>query len=186
MRTVKYLVWLDLEMTGLDPAADDILEIATVITDSELKIVAQGPELVIHQTERRLETMSDWCKEHHAESGLTERVRRSGLSLQQAEAQTLAFVSGLVEKETSPLCGNSVHQDRVFLARHMPALHDYLHYRNIDVSSLKELSFLWYPELPKFQKANRHTALEDIIESIDELRYYRRQLFRSSLSPETA
>lgn len=172
------LVWMDLEMTGLDSSIDRILEIATVITDTNLNIVEHGPELVIHQPDEVLANMNDWCKEHHGKSGLTEKVRAAGVTEKEAELVTLSFLKEYVEEFEAPLCGNSIHQDRNFLAKHMPDLHAYLHYRNIDVSSLKELTFRWFPELPKFKKANKHTALEDVIESIQELKYYREMVFK--------
>lgn len=172
------LVWMDLEMTGLDPSRDRVLEIATVITDTELNVIEKGPELVIHQEMSIMEMMNDWCREHHGISGLTEKVLRSEISEQKAEHETLAFLKKHVEKEQAPLCGNSIHQDRAFLAQHMPELHEHLHYRNIDVSSIKELTFRWYPDLPKFKKANKHTALEDILESIAELKYYKDTVFK--------
>ncbi len=172
------LVWMDLEMTGLEPATDKILEIATVITDSNLNIIEHGPELVIHQPDEVLSSMNDWCKEHHGNSGLTEKVKIAGVTEPEAEFVTLSFLKEYVEEFQAPLCGNSIHQDRNFLVRHMPDLNGYLHYRNIDVSSLKELSFRWYPNMPKFKKANKHTAMEDILESIEELKYYRQMIFK--------
>lgn len=178
MSTEDRLVWMDLEMTGLDADNDQILEIATVITDTDLNLIENGPELVIHQSEDVLNSMNDWCKEHHGASGLTEKVRNSRVSLSEAEQLTFDFIKQHVSLEQAPLCGNSIHQDRNFLAVHMPTLHEYLHYRNIDVSSIKELTFRWYPDLPKFKKANKHTALEDILESIEELKYYKQQVFR--------
>jgi oligoribonuclease len=172
------LVWMDLEMTGLEPATDKILEIATVVTDSDLNIIEHGPELVIHQPDSVLSNMNDWCKEHHGNSGLTEKVKVAGVTEPEAEFVTLSFVKEYVEEFQAPLCGNSIHQDRNFLVRHMPDLNAYLHYRNIDVSSLKELSFRWYPDMQKFVKANKHTAMEDILESIEELKYYRKMIFK--------
>jgi len=174
-----HLVWMDLEMTGLDPNRDTILEIATLVTNPDLDVVAEGPALVIHQPGEVLERMDDWNREHHAESGLTARVLASTVSMREAERRTLAFVSKYCPERTSPLCGNSICQDRRFLARHMIELEDYLHYRNLDVSTVKELARLWYPSGPEAPaKKHAHLALDDIRESIDELRFYRRHLFR--------
>lgn len=173
------LIWIDLEMTGLDTTRDHILEIATVITDSQLEVVAQGPVLAIHHPDAVLEVMDDWNRRTHAQSGLVDRVRESALSTADAEAQTLAFVEQYVPKNRSPLCGNSICQDRRFLARLMPRLDEYLHYRNLDVSSLKELARRWKPEVYSgFEKKNTHKALDDILESIAELRYYREHFMR--------
>lgn len=172
------LIWMDLEMTGLDAATDKILEIATVITDRDLNVIEHGPERVLYQSDEVLAGMNNWCKEHHGISGLIEKVKKSTISEKKAEAETLAFVKKYVDESQAPLCGNSIHQDRNFLVQHMPDLHNYLHYRNIDVSSIKELTFRWYPDLPKFKKANKHTALDDIIESIEELKYYRKKVFK--------
>ncbi len=174
------LVWMDLEMTGLDPDRDAILEIATIITDAELNIVAEGPEIAVHQPESVLRGMSDWCITHHGASGLTARVRASKIGLREAEQETLAFVRAHVEKGASPLCGNSIHQDRRFLARWMPELDSWLHYRNIDVSTIKELARRWYPDLSPPEKAGSHRALADIRESIAELAWYRAHVFASS------
>ena len=173
------LVWMDLEMTGLDPNTDRIIEMATIITDSELNVVAEGPVLAIRQPEERLAAMDDWNQKHHGESGLLDRVRKSQISQREAEAQTLAFLEQHVEKNQAPLCGNTIWQDRRFLARYMSDLERYLHYRIIDVSSLKELVARWRPELlDGFTKVNAHTALADIRESIAELRYYREHFIR--------
>ncbi len=172
------LVWMDLEMTGLDPERDTILEIATLITDNALTVLAHGPELAIHHPPAVLDGMNPWCREHHGASGLTDRVRASRVTMEQAEAQTLAFVRLHAAERSSPLCGNSVYQDRRFLARYMPALEAYLHYRNIDVSTVKELVRRWYPngQQPP-EKQHAHTALADIHESIAELQFYRRYFF---------
>ncbi len=178
MNNNNRLVWMDLEMTGLNPSRDRILEIATVVTDTDLNIIEQGPELIIYQPEEVLADMNDWCKEHHGQSGLVEKVGNSAISESQAEEETLEFLKKHVEKERAPLCGNSIHQDRNFLAVYMKQLDGYLHYRNIDVSSIKELTFRWYPDLPRFKKANKHTALEDILESVEELKYYRDKVFK--------
>jgi len=173
------LVWIDLEMTGLDPDACFITEIATIITDSELNVIAEGPSLVIHNTDEQLETLSDWSRETFTKSGLIERVRASEIDCAEAERQTLAFVREHCDERSSPLCGNSIHTDRAFLYRRMRALNDYLHYRNVDVSSFKEMLRRWYPErYDPPRKAGRHEALADIRESIDELRYYRRVFMR--------
>jgi len=177
MQHDDYLVWMDLEMTGLEPDIDTILEIATIMTDGELNIVAEGPNLVVHQHESVLEGMNDWCKQHHADSGLSERVRQSPLSMQDAEQQTLDFIAKYVKKGTSPLCGNSIHQDRRFLVPYMPTLEAYFHYRNIDVSTVKELARRWYKDLRVPKKQEEHLALADVRESIDELKFYRQQLF---------
>jgi len=171
------LVWIDLEMSGLDPDEDVILEIATIVTDGELEIVSEGPNLVIHQPEQILEGMDEWNTRHHAESGLTDRVRRSDVSEERAERQTLEFLRQHVDRDDAPLCGNSVYQDRRFLYRYMPDLEEYLHYRNVDVSSVKELVERWYADVEAPDKETRHRALDDIRESIEELRFYREQIF---------
>ncbi len=178
MPSDKNLVWIDLEMTGLDLQTCTILEIATVITDSQLNVVAEGPDLVIHQPDELLDAMDEWNTTHHGESGLTAAVKASTLSLADAEAQTLAFIREHCAEHTAPLCGNSIWQDRRFLARYMPTLEDYLHYRIIDVSSVKELVRRWYPtEVRPPYKDSNHRALDDIRQSIDELKYYREHVF---------
>jgi oligoribonuclease len=175
----KFLVWIDLEMTGLDPETDHILEIATIVTDGELNILALGPELVIHQSEEVLSSMNEWCIKQHGESGLTEKVRNSQVSLKEAEKLTLKFIRKLTGRAKVPLCGNSIGQDRMFLIKYMPKVIQHLHYRLVDVSTIKELSSRWYPNLPRFAKKTTHRALEDIQESIGELKYYREKLFIS-------
>ena len=173
------LVWIDLEMTGLDPERDVIIEIASVVTDSELDVVAEGPVVAIAQPRERLDAMDEWNRTHHGASGLLERVRASRVAERDAEAATLGFLEQHVEKGAAPLCGNTIWQDRRFLARHMPELEGYLHYRNIDVSSIKELVRRWRPELMTgFVKKNEHRALADIRESIAELAYYREHFFK--------
>jgi len=172
------LVWMDLEMTGLDPDVDTIIEIATIITDGKLNILAEGPSLVIHQPDDILDRMDEWNTKHHGESGLTAKVRASKLSLADAEEQTLAFIKQYVVKGESPLCGNSIHQDRRFLVRYMPTLEAYVHYRNIDVSTVKELGRRWYPAKKAPIKRAQHLALSDVRESIKELAFYRKHLFR--------
>jgi oligoribonuclease len=174
-----HLVWADLEMSGLDPERCTILEIATIITDGDLHIVAEGPLIAVHQPDAVLNAMDDWNREHHAASGLTARVRASTRSLADAERETLSFVQRFCPERTSPLCGNSIHQDRRFLVRYMPRLDAYLHYRNIDVSTVKELVRRWYPDGPQPpEKKHAHLALDDIRESIAELRFYRQHVFR--------
>ena len=172
------LVWIDLEMSGLDPEHDVILEIATIVTDGDLDILAEGPTLVIHQSDEVLEGMDEWNTKHHGESGLTERVRASEIDTAEAEARTLEFLRDHVEPQTAPLCGNSIGQDRRFLYRYMPELSEFLHYRSVDVSSIKELVTRWY-DLEPPEKDTRHRALDDIRESIDELRFYRDHVFKS-------
>lgn len=172
------LVWMDLEMTGLDAEGDVILEIATLVTDGELRIVAEGPDLAIHHDEATLARMDDWNVSHHTASGLLERVRESQVSVVEAEAVTLAFIQRHVVEHASPLCGNSVWQDRRFLVRHMPTLNNHLHYRNIDVSTVKELARRWRPDvLAGVRKQGAHRAMEDIRESIAELAHYREFFF---------
>jgi len=173
----KHLVWMDLEMTGLDPEVDTILEIATIITDEHLNIVAEGPNLAVHQPDAVLDAMNDWCKQHHGQSGLTGRVRASEITLAEAERLTLEFIREHVPERASPLCGNSIHQDRRFLVRYMPELESYVHYRNIDVSTIKELVNRWYPGVMIPAKQGEHLALADVRESINELRYYREKVF---------
>jgi oligoribonuclease len=174
------LVWIDLEMTGLHPQQDQILEIASIVTDNELRIICEGPVLAVNHDETVLRAMDDWNQRTHGASGLIERVRNSRLDLAAVEAQTLDFLQAHVTPGTSPLCGNSVCQDRRFLAQHMPRLERFFHYRLIDVSTLKELSVRWYPSLPRFKKSERHEALSDIRESIEELRYYRQTILRAA------
>lgn len=172
------LIWLDLEMSGLDPESCQILEIATVVTRADLEVVAEGPDLVIHHGDDVLDAMDDWNTTHHRDSGLTQAVRSASLSTDEAEQQTIEFLSGHCEPGKSPLCGNSIGRDRRFLLRHMPRLAEFLHYRNIDVSSIKEVVRRWYPALGEFEKQGSHRALGDIRESIGELRYYREHVFR--------
>ncbi len=174
------IVWVDLEMTGLDPEHDRILEAAVLITDAELNEVAEGPRVVVHQPEPVLAAMDAWCQEHHARSGLLAAVRTSRTTLERAEEELLDFVRRHVPERACPLGGNSVHQDRAFLRRHMPRLERWLHYRNVDVSTLKELVRRWYPEAyaTRPPKGEAHRALQDIRESLEELRYYRRAVFR--------
>lgn len=174
------LAWMDLEMTGLDPEQHVIVEIATLITDDDLEIVAEGPDLVVHATEEELARMDEVVVRMHTESGLLERIRSSSLTLADAGAQTLAFLREHVpEPRTVPLCGNSIGTDRRFLARHLPEIEEHLHYRSVDVSTIKELAKRWMPELLKEApvKAGSHRALDDIRESIEELRFYRKVLF---------
>lgn len=174
-----HLIWIDLEMTGLDPLNDHIIEIATLITDADLKVVAEGPSLAVHQSEAVLAAMDEWNTSHHGQSGLITRVRESSLNVAAAESMTLEFIKAWVPARTSPICGNSICQDRRFLARHMPELEAYFHYRNLDVSSVKELVARWAPEiLEGFKKRGQHRALDDIRESIEELRYYRETVFK--------
>lgn len=173
------LIWLDLEMTGLDPFRDQILEIATIITDGELRILAEGPVIAVHQPEGVLGGLDEWNRQHHGGSGLLDRVRASSHGLGDAESNTLAFLSRYVGAGKSPLCGNSICQDRRFLARLMPRLEGYFHYRNLDVSTVKILAQRWAPEVAEaFKKDGTHQALEDIRESIAELRHYREYLLR--------
>ncbi|MHB1543679.1 MAG: oligoribonuclease [Gammaproteobacteria bacterium] len=174
------LVWIDLEMTGLNPLEDRILEIATAVTGPDLRIIGQGPELAIHQPEAVLSTMSPWSEKHHAASGLTERVRASRHTEASAELETLRFLEKHVPAGLSPMCGNSICQDRRFLARWMPHLEAFFHYRNLDVSTLKELARRWSPGvLAGYRKESQHTALADVLDSIAELDYYRKTLWRS-------
>lgn len=175
----RHLVWIDLEMTGLDPDHCHIIEIATIVSTSQLELVAEGPDIRIHAGETELATLSDWSREHFTASGLLEACAASPTKLREAEEQTLAFLREHCKEGKSPLCGNSVHTDRAFLYRHMRELHDFLHYRNVDVSSFKEVLRRWYPkDYDPPRKAGKHEALADIRESIDELRYYRRAFLR--------
>lgn len=172
------LIWIDLEMTGLMPERDTIIEIATVVTDSELNILATGPVIAIHQPDQILLAMDEWNTRQHGQSGLTKRVQESTDTLRLAEQATLSFLSQWVEDGASPICGNSIGQDRRFLVRYMPKLEAYFHYRNLDVSTLKILANAWYPDIAKgFNKKGCHLALDDILESIEELKYYREHLF---------
>ncbi|WP_104035932.1 oligoribonuclease [Vibrio jasicida] len=173
------LIWVDLEMTGLDPETHKIIEIASIVTDSELNILAEGPVLAVHQPEEELAKMDNWCTNTHTSSGLVERVRNSDISEQDAVVQTIEFLEKWVPKGVSPICGNSIGQDRRFLYKHMPELEEYFHYRYLDVSTLKELTRRWQPEvLNGFSKQGTHLALDDIRESIAELKYYRETIFK--------
>jgi oligoribonuclease len=183
MPSSDYLIWIDLEMTGLKPDTDVIIEMATIVTDADLRIIAEGPVIAIHQPDPVLEGMDEWNKRTHGASGLITRVRESKYTMASAEQRTLEFVRALVEPNASPMCGNSICQDRRFLARYMPTLEGFFHYRNLDVSTLKELARRWAPGIvPGFSKQGEHKALADIRESIRELEYYREHL----LAPEYA
>ncbi len=175
------LVWMDLEMSGLDPKTCKILEIASLVTDKDLNVLEQGPAIAVHQGEEVLSVMDDWNKHHHGLSGLTEAVRKSSINLEEAEKLTLAFIQKHCGPKSSPLCGNTIYQDRRFLIEYMPTLEDYLHYRLVDVSTIKELVKRWYgPEFQAPQKKQKHKALEDILETIEELKFYREKVFKSA------
>ena len=174
------LIWLDMEMTGLNPDSDRIIEVAIVITDSQLQTLAESPVLVVHQPDAILEAMDQWNKSTHGRSGLVDKVKASQLNESQVETQMLAFLQQHVPSNTSPMCGNSICQDRRFMARWMPALERYFHYRNLDVSTLKELARRWKPEiLSGIVKHGKHEALADIYESIEELKYYRENFIQA-------
>ncbi|MDH5183671.1 MAG: oligoribonuclease [Gammaproteobacteria bacterium] len=175
------LIWIDLEMTGLEPLEDRVIEIATIVTDANLTILAEGPVFAIHQSDEVLVQMDEWNTSHHGASGLIERVRASQVDEKEAAQKTIEFLSDYVSSATSPMCGNSICQDRRFLAQHMPELEVYFHYRNLDVSTLKELAIRWRPDMMEnFSKKGAHLALDDIRESIDEMRFYRENFLRLS------
>ncbi len=170
------LIWVDMEMTGLQPDSDRVIEIAMLVTDPQLNVLATGPVLVLHQPDEVLDAMDAWNKSTHAKSGLIEKVRASRLAEAEAERQALEFLAAHVPANSSPMCGNSICQDRRFLARWMPRLEAHFHYRNLDVSTLKELVRRWKPELKSFAKEGKHEALADILESIEELKFYRKNV----------
>jgi oligoribonuclease len=173
------LVWIDMEMTGLDPETCVVLEIATIVTDAQLNILATGPVVAIHQSDDVLDNMDEWCVKIHGGTGLTERCKQSDVSVELAAQLTIDFLKDYVPIGKSPLCGNTIGQDRRFLVKYMPSLEAYFHYRNIDVSTIKELTARWQPEIVKgFKKKGVHLALDDIIESIDEMKYYRKTVFK--------
>ena len=179
VRNEMRLVWFDMEMTGLDPEKERVIELAAVVTEPDLTVVAESPVLVVHQPETLLQAMDKWNQSTHGKSGLIEKVRASSLTEEQAQAQMIEFLSKHVPPGKSPLCGNSVSQDRRFMFRYMPALEQFFHYRTIDVSTIKELARRWRPALLKgFEKRSKHEALADVYESIDELRYYREHFMR--------
>lgn len=173
------LIWLDMEMTGLNPDTDRIIEVAMIVTDSQLNVVAESPVLAIHQPDAVLDAMDDWNKNTHGKSGLIEKVKNSAVSEAEAEQALLEFMMQYVPERTTPMCGNTIHQDRRFMARWMPKLEAYFHYRNLDVSTLKELCKRWKPEVAKgVVKRGKHEALADILESIEEMRYYREHFLK--------
>ena len=179
MQSPQNLIWIDLEMTGLEPEHDVIIEMATIVTDSDLNILATGPVIAVHQSDALLAGMDEWNTRTHGESGLTQRVRDSKISTAEAEAQTIAFLEQWVPKGKSPICGNSIGQDRRFLYKYMQNLEAYFHYRNLDVSTLKILAGMWAPQVKdSFQKQGTHQALDDIRESIAELRHYREHFIK--------
>ena len=178
-KSKKNLIWIDLEMTGLDTNNDYIIEIATIVTDSELNVLAEGPIIAIHQSDETMDNMDEWNTRQHGGSGLTKRVKESTMTEAEAERQTLDFLAEYVPAGVSPMCGNSICQDRRFMARIMPELEAYFHYRNLDVSSLKELAKRWAPEVEKsFKKNGSHLAMDDIRDSIRELQHYREHFIK--------
>lgn len=180
----NHLLWLDMEMTGLDPDNDRIIELAIVVTDSQLNIVEESPSWAVHQPDSVLDAMDDWNKGTHGRSGLIDRIKASSLTVADVEREALAFVAQYVPKSASPMCGNSICQDRRFMARGMPELETWFHYRNLDVSTLKELCKRWQPEIHRqFKKQGKHTALADIHESIEELKFYREHFLRVPSAP---
>lgn len=180
MKHKQNLIWIDLEMTGLSPEHDRIIEIATIVTDKDLNILDEGPMLAIHQSEECLDGMDDWNTKQHNASGLVERVHNSRVTEADAEQKTLAFLKAYVNKGLSPMCGNTICQDRRFLCNYMPELAAFFHYRNLDVSTLKELATRWAPSLMKgIEKKSKHLALDDIKDSIDELKYYRKHFIKN-------
>ena len=175
------LVWIDMEMTGLDPDRDRVIELAAIVTDANLNVLAEGPVLVVHQPDNVLDAMDAWNKGTHGRSGLIDKVKASTLTEDQAAAEMIQFLKPYVPAGKSPMCGNSICQDRRFMARHMPTLEAFFHYRNVDVSTIKELCRRWRPELiAGFKKHQLHTALADIRESVEELRYYRQHFIRDT------
>jgi oligoribonuclease len=178
-KSKKNLIWIDLEMTGLDTAHDHIIEIATIVTDGDLNILAEGPIIAIHQADSTLEAMDEWNTRQHGKSGLVERIRNSTTNAAEAEQKTIEFLKDYVPAGVSPMCGNSICQDRRFMARIMPELEAYFHYRNLDVSSLKELARRWAPKVEKsFKKNSSHLAMDDVKDSIRELQHYREHFIK--------
>ena len=177
------LIWIDLEMTGLDPDTDRILEIATLVTDKQLNLLAEGPVIAVHHDDTVLAAMGEWCTRQHGQSGLTQRVRDSRMGEREAEQQTLGFLRAHLPPNASPMCGNSICQDRRFLARRMPELERFFHYRNLDVSTVKELVKRWAPAAGGFNKASTHLAMDDIRDSVAELKFYRERIFRPEFGP---
>jgi oligoribonuclease len=177
-QNAENLAWIDLEMTGLQVQTCVIIEIASLVTDKNLNLIAEGPVIAIHQPQEALDAMDEWNTKHHGESGLVKRVQESKLSTQDAEEATLQFLSQYIPAGVSPLCGNSIHQDKLFLSSYMKRLMGFFHYRLIDVSTVKELVRRWYPQLPEFPKQKAHEALKDIHESVGELKYYRQNVFK--------
>ncbi len=177
------LVWLDLEMTGLNPDVDRIIEIATLVTDKNLNVLAEGPVMAVHQSNQVISAMGEWCSRQHGQSGLSQRVRESQISEAEAERVTLEFLRRYLPPNTSPMCGNSICQDRRFLAHYMPELEKFFHYRNLDVSTIKELGRRWAPNIVGgYAKQSTHLALEDIRDSVAELKFYREHLFKPDLT----
>ena len=173
------LIWIDMERTGLEPEQDRIIEVATLITDSDLNVLAEGPVLAVHQSDDVLDGMDEWNQRTHGESGLVERVRKSQLNEADVEAQTIAFLQRYAERGSSPMCGNSVHQDRRFMVKYMPSLADFFHYRNLDVSTVKELAKRWRPDVASsYKKQSTHQAMDDIRDSVNELKHYREHFFQ--------
>lgn len=181
MKDINNLVWIDLEMTGLDPEINRVIEVATIVTDGQLNVLAEGPVIAIYQPAEIIDNLDEWNRTHHGQSGLLDRVRQSPFNEADAQAQTIAFLTQFIDAGISPMCGNSVHQDRRFLAKYLPKLERFFHYRNLDVSTVKELAHRWYGKQAHYEKRNTHQALEDIRESIGELQFYRKTIFKDMI-----